>query len=130
VNYYTLDFDASADENAQWILAMPSDWNAGTVTAVFYWTTATADGTVKWYIQGGSYADSDALATTLGTAVGVEDTAITALDVHISAATGAVTIANATASELVCFNVYRDVSEDTMSVDAKLLGVMITFTRA
>ena len=131
VNYYSLDFDKDTDEFAQWIVAMPSDWNAGTVTAVFYWTFVTGSGaeTVKWYIAGQSYANDDALNQALGTAVGVEDAAITASDVHISSATGAVTIADATASELVIFEVYRDISEDTLAGDAKLLGVMINFTR-
>lgn len=129
INMYSLDFDASTDENCEATVVMPSDWNAGTITAVFYWTAASGSGTVKWYIQGQSYANDDAIDQALGTAVGVEDTLITANDMHISSATSAVTIADATASELVHFKIYRDVSEDTLNADARLLGVMLTFTR-
>jgi hypothetical protein len=110
---------------------MPSDWDAGTITAVFYWTFSTGSPaeTVKFYIQGRSYANDDALDQALGAAVGVEDTALAASDLHVSAATAAVTLTGAGASELVIFQVYRDVSEDNLAGDAKLLGVMITFTR-
>ena len=113
------------------MLAMPSDWNAGTVTARFYWTftTGSAAETVKLYIAGQSYANDDPLNQALGSAVGVDDTAIAASDVHISDESGAVTIADATAGELVLIEVFRDVSEDNLAGDAKLLGIMISFTR-
>jgi len=129
VDMQSLDFDTATDEYAQWTLAMPSDWDAGTITAVFYWTAASGSGTVKFYMQGRSYADSDAIDQAFGTAVGIEDTLITAADVHISSATAAITITGATASELVQIRVYRDVSEDTLGVDANLFGAMVTFTR-
>ncbi|MHC1623456.1 MAG: hypothetical protein ACXQTR_02555 [Candidatus Methanospirareceae archaeon] len=131
VDIYHLAFDAAADEFAQWTVVMPSDWDGGTITAVFYWTyeTGSAGQTVKFYIQGRSYANDDALDQAFGTAVGVSDTAIAANDLHVSASTAAVTIAGAGASELVQFRVYRDVSEDDLAGDALLLGVMITFAR-
>ena len=37
----------------QWTVAMPSDWNAGTITAVFHWMADNAsilDG-VTWSLQ-------------------------------------------------------------------------------
>ena len=111
---------------------MPSDWDAGTVTAQLYWTFATgsATETVNFAIKGGSYGDSDAIDTALGTAQTCTDTAITAGDVHISAASSAITIANATASEWVVIEIMRDISEDNLAGDAQVLGVMITFTRS
>jgi len=62
----------------------------------------------------------------------VTDTLITANDVHISAATAAITLAGTpAASEFVQFRVYRDTgATDTLAGDARLLGVRITFTRA
>lgn len=130
-NYYVLDFATGADEYAQWVLAMPGDWDASTVTAVFYWTAASGSGTVQFACGGISYADSDALdAAITGHVACTADTLLTAGDVHITVSTGAITIAGgAAASELVMLEVYRDVSGDTLDVDARLLGVMITYGR-
>lgn len=133
VNLYTLDFDATTQEYAEAVLAMPSDWDAGTITAQFYWmhpATVTNFG-VRWGIQGRSYADDDALDQAAGTAQEVTDTGGTTSDLYISVATSAITITGATAGELVRFRVYRDPANgaDNMAVDAKLLGVMVNFGR-
>jgi len=134
VDIYVLDFDAASEEYAQATLAMPSDWDASTVTAVFYWTHAatTTNFGVVWGCQGRSYANSDALDQAFGTAQEIADTGGTTNDLFISSATSAITIAGATASELVQFRVYRDPTDgsDTMAIDARLIGAMITFGRA
>jgi hypothetical protein len=109
---------------------MPSDWDAGHVHATFYWTATGGTGTVKWYIEGTSFGDSDAIDTAWGTATGCVDTTITASDLHISPESGALTIAGAAASELVQIRVRRDPIQDTQARDALLLGTMISFTRA
>lgn len=129
---YVLDFDQTTIEYAEWSLVMPSDYNAGTVTAVFYWTATTGTGVVNWAIQGLAFGDDDALDQAQGTAVLVSDTLITANDVHISAATSNITLGGTpAASEFVQFRVYRDTgATDTLAGDARLLGVRITFTRA
>lgn len=132
VDIYHLAFATGADEFAQWTLGMPSDWDAGTLTAVFHWTYATgsADETVEWTIQGISFGDDDALDTAWGTAQAVSDAAIAAADEHISASSPAFTLAGTpAASERAHFRVYRDVSEDNLAGDALLIGVMLTFTR-
>lgn len=132
LDIYNLAFDKDSDEFAQATMIMPSDWNAGTVTAKFYWSTASggAAQTVKWYIQGVSLGDNEALDASWGTAVGISDTWQADAKLHITSATGAITIAGATASELVQFRVYRDISEDDLAGDALLHGVMIAFTRS
>jgi len=130
---YVLAFDKDADEFAQWTVAMPSDWDGGTVTAVFYWTYAdgSATETVEFACQGNSYANDEAIDLSWGTKQEVNDAAIAAGDVHISAATSAITLAGTPAAgELVQFRVYRDISEDDLAGDALLLGVMVTFTRS
>jgi hypothetical protein len=113
---------------------MPSDWNAGTVTAVFYWMhpATTTNFGVMWQIAGRSYADDDALDQAMGTLQEVSDTGGTTTDLYVTAATPAITIIGAGASELVQFRVNRDPVDaaDTLAVDAKLLGVMITYTRS
>ena len=133
VDVYVLDFDATTQEYAQATLVMPSDWNAGTIMATFYWTHAatTTNFGVVWGCQGRSYANSDALDQALGTAQEIADTGGTTNDLYISSATSAITITGAAASELVQFRVYREATDgsDTMAIDARLLGVMISFTR-
>jgi hypothetical protein len=129
---YELEFDKDTDEFAQFSLAMPIDWDVGTVAAKYFWTCTggTAGQTVKWYCQGLHYGDSDVLAGAFGTAVGVEDTVLTVADVHISGTSAAITLSGTSSvSGLAQFRVYRDVSEDDLSCDAALLGVMISFTR-
>ena len=134
VNYYGLDFDGSTSESAEGALVMPSDWDGGTVTAVFVWlaVTDTTTNGVVWGISGVSFGDGDAINTAYGTVVKVTDNnASTAAQVRISAATAAVTIAGAGASEYVQFKVARFPADggDTITTDCRLLGVRITFTR-
>lgn len=133
-NYYTLSFDADAVEYSECSLAMPSDWDASTITAKFYWRHAdtTTNFKVAWSLQGVSMADDQVMDATWGTAVQANDIGGTTGDLYISPATAAITIAGATASELVQFRVSRvatDATNDTLAIDAKLIGVMISYTR-
>jgi hypothetical protein len=132
INLFRLLFDATSQEYAQWTVGMPSDWDAGTITATFFWTAASGSGGVVWGLQGISYGDSDAIDQAWGTAQEVTDTLLTANDVHISPTSGAITISGAGASELVQFRAYRDPTDgsDTLAVDAELIGVMVAFTRS
>ena len=130
----TLDFDSSTQEYAQFSVAMPKSWNAGVVTAQFYWTHATAVATdVIWAIQGVCASDNDTIDVAYGTAVTVTDTFHNAAeDLAITAATGDVTLAGTPAAgDLAFFQVYRDADaagDDTNSTDAKLIGVKINYT--
>lgn len=131
VNYKTYDFDTSADEYIHFGIASPLNWNAGTVTAKFYWTAASGSAaeTVTWAIQGMSFANDDAIDQAYGTAQTVADTLIATGDVHVTSATSAITIGGTpTAGDWIQFRIYRDVSEDNLAADARLLGVRIEFT--
>jgi hypothetical protein len=127
------DFDPTSDEYMQWTVAMPSDYDGGTVTGVFYWIADSASGDdVVWALQGRSYADSDAVDQAWGAAQTVTDTNNAQNDVNISAATGAITLAGGpAASEMVQFRGYRDADNvaDDLAADARLVGIMVTFTR-
>jgi hypothetical protein len=130
VNYVTLDFDKDTDELAHFGIMSPAYWDASTITATFFWTAAagTATETVTWAIQGMSFANDDALDQAYGTAVSVADALIATGDVHVTSATSAVTIGGTpTAGDWLQFRIYRDVSEDNLAADAKLLGVRIEF---
>lgn len=129
VDIQTLDFDTSSDEFAQFALQMPGNWNAGTITFIPHWTAASGSGTVVWALSGRSYANDAALDQATGTAQTSTDTLITANDLHIGPASSAITLAGTpAANEYVHFKIMRDVSADTLGVDAKLLGIQIIYT--
>jgi len=131
-------FDASTIEFTQYKLAMPLQWNGGTIKAKFYWKPASSTTTshsVMWGIDGQAHADGGELGA-WGTTVSVTADDVIATDspkkVHLSAASGAVTIAGspaAGASELVYLRFQRvaDHATDDLNEDAHLLGVAIQY---
>ena len=126
-----LDFDPSSDENAQFTVAFPKSWNAGTITfRAFFTVTGTNTGTVSWSLAGGSIADNGVIDTALGTAVAPTAKAHsgTSNDLNVTDESGNVTIANAADDTMTFFNIERDVSADNQSGDARLLGIQIFFT--
>ena len=126
-----LDFAAAADDFAQFSIAFPKSWNEGTVTfQAFFTVTGTNTGTVAWGLAGRSFADSADLNTAFGTTVVATAKAHsgTSNDLDVTAVSGAVTIAGAAVDTLTCFQVLRDVSADTQSGAARLLGIKLFFT--
>ena len=128
----TLDFDKDSDENAQFAVAFPKSWNEGTITfQAFFTADSTNTGTVSWALAGVSCADNDTINVAFGTAVAPTAKAHsgTANDLDVTAESGAVTIAGSPSTdEEVYFQITRDVSEDSLTADAKLLGIKIFFT--
>jgi len=131
---FTLDFTGAAtNEHAQFSIAMPSYWNESTVTFKAYWTSETTDtDSVVWELKGVALADNDSLNTAFGTGVHVDDANIgTAKELHVTAESGAVTIAGSPAAgELCYFNISRlaDDGTDTAAEDAKLIGIKLFYT--
>ena len=128
----TLDFDKDSDEFAQFCVAFPKSWNEGTVTfQAFFTANSTNTGDVVWTLAGTALADNGSLNTAFGTAVATTGKAHsgTANDLDVTAESGAVTIAGSPSTdEYVFFEIKRDVSEDSLTADAKLLGVKLFFT--
>ena len=128
----TLNFDKDSDEFAQFAVAFPKSWNEGTVTFQAYFTAdSTNTGTVSWGLSGVAIADNDSINTAFGTQVAPTAKAHsgTANDLDVTAESGAVTIAGSPSTdEEVFFQISRDVSEDSLTADAKLLGIKIFFT--
>lgn len=128
-NIQTLDFDQTTQEFCQFQIVLPRKWNNGTVTAIFYWTAAAGSGTVQWGISGGAYSNDDALTVALGSAQTADDTLIATNDLHISPETSAITLAGTPAdADFLAFQISRNPASDTLSADAKLLGVSIRIT--
>ena len=128
----TLDFDKDSDEFAQFAVAFPKSWNEGTVTfQAFFTADSTNTGTVSWGLSGVAIADDDSCNTAFGTQVAPTAKAHsgTANDLDVTAESGAVTIAGSPSTdEQVFFQISRDVSEDSLTADAKLLGIKLFFT--
>ena len=127
-----LDFDASSDEHAQFDIAFPKSWDAGTITFRVFWvSTATDTDGVSWALQGLSVADNTTIDAAYGTAIVVDDANQGAVEeMLISPTSGAVTIAGAADDCMTFFRIFRDVSDsnDTAAEDARLIGVQIFFT--
>jgi len=127
-----LDFDKDSDENAQFAVAFPKSWNEGTITfQAFFTATSTDTGTVSWDLAAVALADNGDLNTAFGTAVAPTAKAHsgTSNDLDVTAESGAVTIAGSPSTdEYVFFQVTRDVSDDTLNADARLLGIKLFFT--
>ena len=133
VNTDELLFDPAAIEYAQAMVVLPNNWNAGTVTARFFWTASTGSGSVVWALRARSYADDDALDQAMGTAQSVTDTLLATNDMHISSATSAMTIGGTVANgNAIIFEAYRDATNgsDTLGSDARFLGLQISYTAA
>lgn len=135
LNTYFMDASDSASKlYAECTVAMPSDWDGGTFTAQFYWLAAgTSTTSVVWGLQGRSFGDLETLDQAFGTAGEATDAhSATANQVQISAATSAITVAGTPAAgELVQFRAYRDSANasDTFAATARLLGIMINYTK-
>lgn len=130
-----LDFDATADEHAQFQIAMPNQWDEGTVTFQVYWTTTATDTDgVAWGLQGVASGDNESIDAAYGTPVVVTDDAQSgAKEVLVTAESSAVTIAGTpTAGDLCTFRLFRDVSDanDDMTEDARLIGIKLYWTQA
>lgn len=128
-----LVFSPSVTQYAQFAVAMPKGWNAGTVTARFAWEhpATTVNFGVAWGIQGLTLADDDAFENAFGTAQVVTDTGGTTNDHYKTAETSAVTLSNTPAKgDTAIFQIYRDTANgsDNMAVDAYLFGVELYLT--
>ena len=128
----TLDFDKDSDEFAQFAVAFPKSWNEGTVTFQAFFTADTTNtGTTAWGLSGVAIADDDSINTAFGTQVVATAKAMsgTANDLAVANESGAVTIAGSpSVDEEVFFQISRDVSADSLTADAKLLGIKLFFT--
>lgn len=130
VDYDVLDFDKTTQERAYANIQMPDSYDGGVVQFRFIWT-CTGGGaaqTVQMLLSGRALANDDAIDQAMGTAVGVSDTWIADGDIHISAWSGDVTLAGTPAGgQLAHLLLARDVANDDLAVDARIIGVQLRF---
>lgn len=128
-NIMTLDFDQTTQEFAQCQVVLPRKWDNGTITVVPYWTAIAGSGTVQWGISGGAYSNDDALTVAFGSAQTSDDTLIAVNDLHIGPETSAITLAGTPAdADFLAIQISRNPASDTLTGDAKLLGISIRIT--
>lgn len=133
VTMRTLDFDTTTQEYAQFSIGMPKGWNEGTVTFIPYWTNTggSSTQTVRWTLAGLAVSNDDTLNGTFGTAQNSDDTWLAQNDLHIGPESSAITIGGSPAeNDLVIFQISRDVANDNMSGDARLIGIKLMITYA
>jgi hypothetical protein len=127
---YVLDFDKDSDEHAQFAVAFPKSWDLGVITFQVFWSGIAATSDVDWGLQGVGMPDNETIDVAYGSAVVVTDNAQGAVEeLLVSAESGDVTIAGTPADDdLTYFRIFRDVSGDAMSGDARLHGVKLFYT--
>ena len=131
--YDYLAFDKDAIEYAYANVPMPSDYTGGVIYFKPYWLhpATTTNFKVSWGLDAVSFANDDALDAAVGTTIYVNDEGGTTSDLYVGAQSSAVTIAGTPAAgELVNFRASRkadDGTNDTLAVDAYLLGFMIWY---
>jgi hypothetical protein len=126
-----LDFDQTTQEFAQFAIAFPKGWNEGTVHFSPYWTASSGSGDVMWALQAVAISDDDAIDAAFGTEQTSTDTLIATTDIHVGPESAAITIGGTPASgDLVIFQIKRNPGDaaDTLSADAKLIGIKLIFT--
>lgn len=131
VEIQTLDFDAGVPENAQFRYTLPRTYDNGTIEFIVHWGAASGSGGVTWGLKIVATGDGENIDAAFGTEITVDDTLSTANTERISPVSTAVTIAGTPAKKKsLHFNIQRKTADanDTLGVDAKLIGIDIYFS--
>jgi hypothetical protein len=133
-------FDGSAqDESVEWNHVMPPDWDLGTIKFKALWAPGHADANagewIKLTLAAGALSDDDALDAALGTGQDVTDEVIADEDLHITAASPALTVGGSPAlGDLIHFKLTRDFNYNgagtAMDVPLRLIGVLIQYRKS
>lgn len=127
-----LDFDGAADEFAQFQIVLPKGYDGGTISFQPVWTCTgcTAGETVEFELACVFLRNDDALNTATGTRKDSDDVVIAAGDQHTGPEPGTAVTCDGTHADgaYINFQVNRDVSDDDMDEDARLLGVILYYT--
>lgn len=127
---YTLDFDQSTEEYAQFSIVMPKSWNESSVAFIPYWTADSGSGDVRWIMRAVAISNDDVFNASFGGDNDSTDTLIATGDVHIGPQSGNVTFSSPSENDLVVFEVYRQAASgsDTLNADARLIAVKLVIT--
>jgi len=130
---------ASQDESVEWNHVMPPDWDRSTIKFKALWAPghadANADEWIKLTLAAGAWSNDDALDAALGTGQDVTDQVIADDDLHITAASPALTVGGTPAlGDLIHFKLTRDFDYNgegtAMDVSLRLVGVLIQYRKS
>ena len=129
---------ATQNESVEFDYPMPPAWDRSTIKFKVYWAPGNSDANVgewvKFELSARAFSNDDALDTALGTAATVTDEVIADDDLHITAASGALTIAGTPALyDMIHFKLERDYdyagAGTAMDVDARIFGILIQYKK-
>ena len=129
--YSTLDFDDSTDELAIFRTPVP-DYDGGNIIFKFYWFGTPTTGDVAWSIKSIGVTDGEEIvAAIVGDLADVtaDTVAGTTLDLNITTHS-TYNPSGVSADDFMIIEIMRDVSRDDMAADARLLGILLEYTRA
>lgn len=132
VNYDYIAFDPTTEENAFFQYSIPSGWDEGPITFRVKWTNTAglATETLVMGLKAVALSDDEALDSAWGTEVTVTDTFLAQNDLHITPESAAVTVGGSPAEgDIVMFNLARKTASDNLTGDARILELILTFTR-
>ena len=125
-------FNDTTSEKIQFWHKFEEKWNAGTVTFRLDWTNTAgiAAEILDMDLEGHSYQNADVLDVAIGgTPANVTDTWAAQNDVLTTGFSGAVTLGGTvTDGNINLFQLSRDVATDTLTGDAKIMGITIRYT--
>jgi len=128
-----IDFDGTTSEAAVADILLPADYSTG-FTETYSWTaTSAGGGGVVWGTELACIGDNVAMDASWGTQVLVTDTFQTSGALHISGTSATTTPSGSCAAgKTLAVRVKRMPAEagDTMSDDARFLGMSLTYTKA
>jgi len=133
INVQAMVFLAASNDFASYTWIPPPEWDAGTVTVKYYWSSpnGTAAQVVEFQIAALAYSLGDVLDIAFPATTSVTDvlTAINSLD--ITAESSDITIGNTPAKgDIVVFQIERDAlaGSDTLTGAVRLTGMEIFYT--
>ncbi len=126
--FHTIAFDSTSDDEVHYTLLIPHDHVTGSEIDIdldWAYTGGDDNGTVCWVIEYKSVAPNEAIVG--GTTPTSETTAGNHTSGNLNRETFTIGITGAVGHEAFALHLYRDVSEDTMSADAELIAVHLSY---
>lgn len=130
LDFATLDFDATTQEHADWILWSDTFYDSGTIYIDIFWKAAATSGDVVWQANLLGNADGEQWDRALGTDSYVKDTAQGTTE-YTSRCTITIDSPGLAPSDATIIRISRDSDDtndtDNMAGDAKLLFAVVRF---
>jgi hypothetical protein len=129
-NLQILEFSPTLQQFCQFALVLPRNWNRGTITCNFLWTSTGGTGGLVYGISAIALSDDDALTTAFGTRVTSVDQLIAAGDVHRTSGCTLTVGGSPLDSDLIIFQIDRDPTSasDNLATKSRLIGVVLGVT--